>query len=1260
MTIRVALEHRTSYSFARPVRVYPHTIRLRPAPHSRTPIPSYSLRVEPANHFINWQQDPFGNWLARIVFPEPVDHLEITVDLLADMTVINPFDFFVEDWAGTFPFTYPEQARRDLAPYLQPVDDTGEGSGPAPEVSAWLAERLPSLLTAPRDAGPGEGTPIVDFIVGLNRAVRESVDYTVRLEAGVQTPQHTLDRGIGSCRDSAWLLVSALRQLGLAARFVSGYLVQLTADLSAVGDGLDGPTEDFTDLHAWAEVYLPGAGWVGLDATSGLLCGEGHIPLSCTPHPASAAPISGATDPVEVSFDFANSVTRFAEDPRVTKPVTEEEWARINDLGAAVDGLLTKGDVRLSMGGEPTFVAAGGTTDPQWHTAADGEQKRALATGLAARLSAPGALRHHGQGKWYPGEPLPRWQIQLAERVDGRPLWHDPTLLDDPWGPAREDSASSEAAVAARALALGVARRLGVPVEQLVAAVEDPLQRLADEARRPEGEAPTPGDLAPDAEEGSDAARRAATLEGIDAEVDPDTPAAWVLPIFPAPDGEGWATTTWRTRRGFLALVPGDSPAGLRLPLSSIAWSEGPVTPERSPFAARGALPALEPDTSPPTDVDPAASPPTEPTDAHLLKEMAPSDPHLPQEMAPDPHLPQEMAPDPHLPQEMAPDPHLLREMPPRAQVLPIDESPRTALAVEHREGHLFVFLPPLEDLEDAVALVTAVEGAAAEIGHPVVLEGYPLPGDERVRTMSVTPDPGVIEVNVAPTSSWADLVEQTEGLYEHARQIHLSTEKFDLDGSHTGTGGGNHLTLGGPTPADSPMLRRPDLLRSLVTYWQHHPALSYLFSGRFIGPTSQAPRVDEGRAESLYELEIAFAQLDHVIAMEHDATAITEPLDEEFRAKQRTRPWLADRLLRHLLTDITGNTHRAEFCIDKLFAPGTERGRLGLLEMRGFEMPPHPRMALLQALLVRALVARFWEEPYTGPLVHWGTRLHDRYLLPAFVAADLRDVLDDLGRYLERVGAGRIDPAWFDPFLEFRFPRLGDTTVAGVELELRSAIEPWHVLGEEVSQFGTARYVDSSVEKVQVRAVGLVEGRHVVTCNGVPVPMVPVAEQGWGGPVGAKGSTGTFVGGVRYRAWAPPSALHPTIGVHGPLTFDLLDRWTGRSLGGFTYHVTHPGGVAYDTFPVNAAAAESRRAARFVTEGHTPGPVDVASLPDPRSGLGPAVTDYPVTLDLRRFPGTDRAPGTEDEFATPPPEAADADGAPVVETSAEGATPRG
>ncbi|GAA3607177.1 transglutaminase family protein [Marihabitans asiaticum] len=1196
MTIRVALEHRTTYRFPEPIRVYPHTVRLRPAPHSRTPIASYSLRVEPAEHFLNWQQDPFGNWLARIVFPEPVAELDITVDLQADLTAINPFDFFVEDYASAVPFAYPPLLRHDLEPYLRPVDDGDEGAGLDASTTAWIEDTLDQI---------GQGRPVVDFLVALNQAIRARVDYSVRMEPGVQTPHETLDRGIGSCRDSAWLLVAALRHVGLAARFVSGYLVQLTADLSAVGDdSLNGPAEDFTDLHAWAEVFVPGAGWIGMDATSGLFAGEGHIPLSCTPHPSSSAPIAGATAPTEVEFSFSNTVTRMAEDPRVTKPYTDDQWQAITELGTAVDDLLAKGDVRLTMGGEPTFVAAGGTDDPQWHTAPDGEEKRELAMQLARRLTRPGMLRQHGQGKWYPGEPLPRWAITLLERVDGQPLWQDAALLDTPWGEGVVPPGSAEAAAAARDLAVGIATRMGIAPERLVAAYEDPLAALAAEARQPLGDGPTEGDLDPDSPELADEGSRAATVSALDEQL--ATPAAWVLPIFVAPDGEGWGTTRWQTRRGSLMLTGGDSPAGLRLPLGSVSWTGGAEVPERSPFAPRGLLPAGEPPADSPTAATPAVE-------------------------------------------------------------LDVDEAPRTAMAIEEREGHLFVFLPPLEELERAVELVTAIEGSARELGLPVVLEGYDLPSDERVRSMSVTPDPGVIEVNVTPTTSWGELVEQTETLYEHARQIHLATEKFDLDGSHTGTGGGNHLTLGGPTPVDSPLLRRPDLLRSLVTYWQHHPSLSYLFSGRFIGPTSQAPRVDEGRAESLYELEIAFAQMDHVLAMEHDEEDITDPLDEEFFAKKGTRPWLVDRLLRHLLTDITGNTHRAEFCIDKLFAPGSERGRLGLLEMRGFEMPPHPRMALLQALLVRTLVARFWDEPYSGPLVHWGTRLHDRFLLPAFVATDLRDVIEDLNRYLSRVGAPRIDPAWFDPFLEFRFPRLGDVEIDGMGLELRTAIEPWHVLGEEVTQQGTARYVDSSVEKVQVRATGLVEGRHLVTCNGVPVPMMPVAEHGWGGPVGASGSGGAFVGGVRYRAWAPPSALHPTIGVHAPLVFDLIDRWTGRSLGGFTYHVTHPGGVAYDSFPVNAAAAESRRGARFVAGGHTPGPVALNALPTLSADLSPAVTDYPCTLDLRRYPGVDRRASAPDEFAPPPeeqdpadqPDAAPRPGEPIVETAAEGAFAR-
>jgi len=1116
MTIRVALHHRSLYAFDRPVSVSPHEIRLRPAPHCRTPIHSYSLRVAPEKHFVNWQQDAYGNYIARFVFPEKARSLDITVDLVADMTVINPFDFFIEHWAEYFPFDYPPQLAAELAAYLEP-----EPAGP--RLAQWLADF--------RAGGFTPGSQTVDFLVVLNQRLQREVRYLVRMQPGVQTPDDTLSLGEGSCRDSGWLLVQILRHLGLAARFVSGYLVQLVADVKPL-DGPAGPSADFTDLHAWAEVYLPGAGWIGLDPTSGLLAGEGHIPLAATAFPSSAAPVTGFTDVCESTLTFEMKVTRVHEDPRVTRPYSAGQWTEIDTLGRAVDRELEAGNVRLTQGGEPTFVSVDDMDGAEWNFSALSPQKWQLAESLAWRLRerfAPGGLLCYGQGKWYPGEPLPRWALALYWRRDGRPLWRNPAAIAGEASPA--DADAGQASDFARALA----RELDVGEQRVIAAYDDPLPLLALE-----GNLPANVDVArAPLRDYDDRSRLRRTLER-----GADRPAAYALPLRahePEPAlrpaagpvsvaawTSRWESSPWPLRRERLFLLPGDSPAGYRLPLAALPERlPEEVEPEfaRDPFAARGELP----DGDFRDDLH----------GAHVRTEKKK---------------------------------HERNKATPSAR-----EVVRTALVVEVRGGRLHVFLPPLTHVEDWINLVAAVEHVAAAQGRAVRLEGYAPPRDPRLRSAAVTPDPGVIEVNIHPSSSWDELAATTAALYEEARAARLGTEKFMLDGRHTGTGGGNHMTLGGASPAESPFLRRPDLLKSLVTYWQNHPALSYLFSGLFVGPTSQAPRADEARHDQLYELEIAFQQMDE---------RVKAGAESDF-------PWLVDRLLRHLLVDLTGNTHRAEFSIDKLYAPEGPNGRLGLVELRAFEMPPHPQMALVQALLVRALVARFWKEPYRGALVYWGTQLHDRWMLPHFVQQDMHDVVIDL-----RAAGYALREEWFAPFIEFRFPRYGAVTYSGVTLELRQSIEPWHVLGEEMAGTATARYVDSSVERLQVKVTGMTGERHVVTCNGRPVPLHPT------------GVHGEFVAGVRYKAWNPPSALHPTIGVHSPLVFDIVDTWSGRAIGGCTYHVSHPGGRNYETFPVNAAEAEARRFARFWSHGHTPGPMTVPREPPNRN--------FPFTLDLR------------------------------------------
>ncbi|MFT4152687.1 DUF2126 domain-containing protein, partial [Parafilimonas sp.] len=999
----------------------------------------------------------------------------------------------------------------------------------------------------------------------------KDIAYTIRLEPGVQTPEETLGRALGSCRDSAWLLVQILRHLGLAARFVSGYLVQLTADIKSL-DGPSGPEADFTDLHAWTEVYIPGAGWVGLDPTSGLFAGEGHIPLACTPHYVSAAPVVGASDKAEVTFEFDNSVTRMHEDPRVTKPYTEEQWASIEALGYKIDEDLEAGDVRMTMGGEPTFVSIDDMESAQWNTTADGREKRELSHDLIFRLRekfGPGGMIHYGQGKWYPGEPLPRWQYGLYWRKDGYPIWKEVELI------AHEKAKHAYTQEDAKNFITELAKHLALDVENISAAYEDVFFFLWSEGKTPVNIDPLKANL-------KDSIERRTLAQLLNQGL--DKPAGYVLPVQWNYYNNKWLSCKWLFNREHLFLMPGNSPIGLRLPLESlpvVSKANAPQEVERSLFDE---LPALEAFHETITErygmVYDFVPPPKMQYKAEVAEEEKDDKKNL---KKPSPTLQKEKE------EEEKEEENITFEV----------QAIKTALCVEARDGIIYIFLPPVKYLEHYLDIIASIEATASKLHIPVRIEGYEPPRDYRVERLVVSPDPGVIEVNIHPAKSWKELLHNTNTLYEQAYLSRLGTEKFMLDGRHTGTGGGNHITIGGATPADSPLLRRPDLLRSLITYWQHHPGLSYLFSGSFIGPTSQAPRIDEGRDEKLYEMEIAFSQ-------------VPDP------DKGYVPFWLVDRIFRHLLTDITGNTHRSEFCIDKLYSPDSSSGRLGILEFRAFDMPPHKEMSLMQMLLLRALIAKFWKQPYNHKLVRWGTQLHDKFLLPHYVLEDITEVVSDLN------DAGYpFHTSWFDAYFEFRFPRYGTIKLQGIDMEIRMGIEPWHVLGEEMSSSGTARFVDSSLEKIQVKLSNFNNERYVLLCNGHRVPLKETEVKG------------EYVCGIRYRAWQPPSALHPTIGVDTPLVFDIADTWNSRSIGGCTYHVSHPGGRSYDTFPINAYEAESRRISRFWDHGHTQETIEarpwfsvvehyITQDRIPFKTDVPPVevnSEYPCTLDMRMKP---------------------------------------
>jgi uncharacterized protein (DUF2126 family)/transglutaminase-like putative cysteine protease len=1079
MSLKVALNHRTQYRYEKAVSVGPQVVRLRPAPHGRTPILSYSLSVSPAGTLVNWTLDPYNNHLARVLFTERTSEFVVNVDLVAELAPFNPFDFLLEPGSEDYPFTYSPELARDLECYR-----LAEDAGPL----------LRSFLSGvSRDK---RGT--ISFMVDVNRRVRDEIEYVTRLDPGVQTCEQTLETRKGSCRDSAWLLVQVFRHLGIAARFVSGYLIQLAPD-EAAPESACGLQSDSAAFHAWVEAFLPGAGWIGMDPTSGLFAGEGHIPLVCTPSVSKAAPIEGTVELARVDLDYSMSIRRLNDGPRPTRPFTEEDWLRVEQVAHSIDANLAAQDVRLTMGGEPTFVGLDEPESPQWNIEALGAIKRTrgltLIRALRERL-APGAMLHYGQGKWYPGEPLPRWALGCFWRSDGVPVWENIALIasekttaDEPDGFGLDDAFKFTEALT---------RRLQVTSDNALPAYND--------------------------------------------EAETSEPVGYILPLRRRQMNGRlfWSSQLWFNRPERLLLSPGDSPIGYRIPTESMPW----VAPDELAYEYEEQTINGKLETQ-------IKLPPRPLRRMDLFQRNPVSDP--------------------------------LPALSSTAETA--SELIRPALCVQARENRLHVFLPYASKLADYLDLLAAVEDTCQYLEMPIWLEGYPSPSDPRLRSFSVTPDPGVLEVNLPPASTWDELVQVNTVLFEEARRNRLAAEKFAYDGSHIATGGGSHIVIGGATVFDSPFLRRPDLLRSMLSFWQNHPSLSYLFSGMYVGPTSQSPRVDEARTEALYELEVAFSNL---------------PVND-------CSPHLLDGLFRHLLVDVTGNSHRAEFCIDKLYPPVGFGLRLGLLELRAFEMAPHVRMGLVAMLLIRALVSVFWKRPFEGDLIRWDTALHDRFMLPHFVQRDFQDVL----AYLRDSGHS-FEDKWFASHFEFRFPKIGSISTAGVEFELRHALEPWNVLAEETSSGRTSRTVDSSFERIQVKLSGAsTESRYAVACNGRRAPLHPT------------GTPGETVAAVRYRARQLSEQLHPTIPVHAPLIFDIIDCWRERSIGRCTYYIASPDGCPYPVRPVSVAEAAERRQGRFQESAPVLG---VIAMPETETN---AV--FPMTLDLRLPP-----PGKRKHTQTP------------------------
>jgi uncharacterized protein (DUF2126 family)/transglutaminase-like putative cysteine protease len=1056
--VRVLITHSSRYQFDGPTKFGPHLIRLRPADHAAAKIESYRLLID-IEHRLHWQRDPHGNHLARVTFPRDTTphELPIVVELTADISPRNPFDFFVDDRARQVPFVYPDGLHDELDPFLR--DHPSYDQGP-------LCEAFFSTL-------PSKGD-IVEVLVECTRLVAQRVVYVIRNEAGVWTPEQTLEHGRGSCRDSATLLIAALRSRGIATRFASGYLVQL-ADEGMIPDEPRGVSSDVVDLHAWVEAYVPGAGWIGLDATSGLFAGEGHIPLACTAVPGSAAPVDGSADRVATSLQFETTVTRLGFEPRVTAPIDEHSWHSLLAAGDAADAILLAQGLTVTVGGEPTFNARVNGDLPEWRGEALGPAKWIKGLQLAELLQtrlAPASVLLHRIGKHYPGESMPRWALDICARRDGVELWPQrklPTLAT---------------ADAARLLAQAICVQLGIADVQPRGheAFEDPWPLLQTEHALPPNADPRRYDLDDDE-----------TRRRLAAHFDRgwSTPAGYAIPLARRDDRQGWLSETWSLRREQLFLLAGDGPMGMRLPLNSIQGS---------------ALVPLWP---------------------QWIDEPQFADPRRDDDQS----------------QRIA------SSKSPR----PVSIGIRTALCVQARGDTLWVFVPPVPGFDDFIALIAAIDGARTEVGFDFRLEGYPPPPSSNLQRFAVTPDPGVLEVNLPPVDSCRSSAALLDTVFDAALRIELHSEKYLLDGRVAGSGGGNHITIGGPTPETSPFFVRPDLLASLVAFAQLHPSLSYMFTGLFVGPTSQAPRLDETRPSAVDDLALALPRV----------------------LRQAPPPWMIDGIFRHLLVDPTGSTHRAEISIDKLCDPNTSFGRQGLVELRAFEMPPHPRMISAQVVLVRALLASFAKAPITTPVVHWGAELHDRFLLPHWLWADFERVLAHIRQHNIAIPA-----AAYKPFIELRCPVIGQLHGDGVTIDVRNAIEPWAVLGEEAGASGTVRYVDSSMERIEIVAKDFDPTRHLIAVGGLS------GGDGIALPMHRGAEPGLFVGGVKFRAWNPPHAMHPHFGVHHPLRIELIDRLSERGLAAAAYHVWHPEGRAFEAEPLTRTEASARRAQRFTHEG--------------------------------------------------------------------------